>query len=216
MLITSPLYGQKDRMNSFQIGLNLTPDLNFRTLSIISNSEGTVPKAGVTLGVNTSYYFKEHFSLEAGINYAFRNYQRDDLFQDSEQYDPRFPDISRHHLNFQYIEVPVLANFFTNHKKLRFITSLGVSSNIFLNLEEKTWWIYPDKVVEWNSPYSSKPKNKISFSPIIALGLDYQISNKLNLRLQPTARYILPEKSSVVRAFSIGLNFGTYYRFSKE
>lgn len=214
IIFTSPLFAQKDSSSKFQLGLSIIPEMNFRKSKIITGSGGAVAKPGITFGANASYYFTSRFSLEAGLNYAFRNYQiNDNSYPEIIPNNPALPQAVKFYENFQYLEIPLTANFFSEHKKIRLITSLGISTNIFLNLKDREEWIYLDRIEEKYPNYNNylEFNNRFSFSPILACGLDYKISDKVNLRVQPTARFAIQDKNSALSVFSAGINFGVYY-----
>ncbi len=216
LILSTPLFAQKE--GRFQVGLNLTPNLNFKKIDV--SGDAAVPRAGLSFGANASYYFKPNLSLETGINMAFRNYRVNNTIELAdiyrEQVEIPVPDKIKYFEKFQFLEAPVTLNYFSNHKKIRLITSLGISTNFFLNYRIREQYFFPDRMEEVRPDYNYAALNKrVTFSPLVSVGIDYKISNNLSFRIQPTARFNIQEKNSIVKAFSTGINFGTYYRFSK-
>ena len=126
-----------------QIGINVSPDVCFRTLK---NNDGSwssdlvvdqrnkmeTVKVGYTAGLNVCFNIKKFVGLETGIQYSNKGYQtkKQDLIFG--QPDPSLPKQSKFVYDFHCIDIPVKANFTIGKKKVRFFTSVGVTTNIFI------------------------------------------------------------------------------------
>jgi hypothetical protein len=72
--------------------------------------------------------------------------------------------------------------------KIRFISSMGLTTNIFLNYEQTNVSVYSDRTekVQSSQDYDFK---RFNLSPTISAGIDYNINEKMSLRLETIFRY---------------------------
>ena len=195
-------YGQESSTIDFkrvQIGIIVSPDICFRTLknndgSPISdltltyrNNRETI-KIGYTAGLNACFNFKNIIGLETGVQYSNKGYQTKIEDITFGQPDPSLPDKFKYIYDYHYIDIPVKANFTIGKKKVRFFTSIGVTTNILIKYTETCILVYSDHTNrETNS--TSFNYNKVNISPTISVGIDYKINNRMNLRVEPTFRF---------------------------
>ena len=177
-----------------QIGLTLSPDIGFRTLQnndgssssdlvIESRNQFEVPKISYTMGVNARINFTQKFGLETGIHYSNKGYglnYEGFVFEG----DITWGECLSYRYNYHYIDVPIKANFTFGNKKLKFIAGAGLTANFFLH--ETIVQSYQDQTHKQSSEANN---NSFNLSPTVSFGIDYQISDKLHLRLEPTFKY---------------------------
>ena len=154
--ITVNIFGQevaKDAsipdFNKIQVGVNFSPDYCFRTLknndgsltssSILkSRNENETGKLGYTTGINVIYNLKKSIGIEVGIQYSNKGYQtKMQDFTYGSMIDPRTgfvyntsgqtPIQGEFIYNDYYIDIPLKVNFCFGKKKIRFITSAGLT-----------------------------------------------------------------------------------------
>jgi len=232
-LLTFSLFGQdkaeEPQIADFrrvQIGINVSPDICFRTLKnnngdsscdllIDQRNEREIVKVGYTAGIDASYHFTDFFSLETGIQYSNKGFQTKKQDVTTLEPEPDLPQKIQFIYNFHYIDIPVKANFTVGKKKIRFITSVGVTINVFLKETQTSILIYSDHTDRKTDP-SNYDHKKVNISPTISAGIDYKINSRMNLRIEPTFRYgILKIIDAPVSGylFSSGLNISYYYGF---
>lgn len=207
-----------------QIGINFSPDLCYRTLKnkslSISNdllinlrNDMETTKLGYTTGLNVCFNINKSIGLETGIQYSNKGYQtkmRDLKYTLPE---PDLPYKAKRRYNFHYIDIPVKANFTFGKKKVRFFTSAGITTNIFLQETQTLVLVYTDRTSRETNPTNYK-FNRINISPTISAGIDYKINDRTNLRVEPTFRYgvlKIIDESLTEYIYSGGLNIGYYY-----
>jgi hypothetical protein len=210
-VLSLSLYGQKDSLSRFQLGVSMMPDVN---VSLWSNDK-SIPKLGGTFGISVTYRLYRNLSVVTGLNYAGRNYESIDYQSYSYPRDPTFLN-TRKKSSEQYLELPVKLSYIMGIKKLRFTGSAGLITDYFLQYDAEYIHIYDDR--EEKSTYLSRFTDKrFSFSPFVSLGLDYRISDKLNLRAEPTFRFFEytnePDIKLYALRYNAGVNFGIYYCF---
>lgn len=211
--------------SGFQLGIHFSPDVCYRTLQNFDGSamsevilqqrnENETLKLGYTFGINTLFNLNKHVALETGINYSNKGYQTNMQVLYYFQYDPAFPQKMKSIYNYHYIDIPMKANFILGKKKLRFISSIGLTTNVFIKETSTSVLVYSDKT-ERNSSATNFNYNRFNLSPSIGLGIDYQLNDKMNLRIEPSFRYgILKIIDAPVTGylFNAGLNLSYYFK----
>lgn len=216
-------------LKHWNIGYTVSPDYCYRIVksdgSVTMNNivtfrnENEVPQFGITSGFNVGYFFTKHFTIETGINYSNRGYRTkyfSDFISPSGIPDPFIPTKINYIYNYNFIDIPLKINFVAGKKKLQFIASAGISTNFLLFLKETRIAEYSDGRKITSYP---KPQTGFDFSDLTILlsaGTDINLTNKLNLRIEPTYRYSLGIKqTSPIKEhlWSAGLNFGLYLKF---
>lgn len=218
-----------------QIGISISSDICFRTLKnnggnsftdiIIKqrNKDETV-KAGYTTGLNVCFNIKKFVGIETGIQYSNKGFQikqRDAVFGSQlppgtplpQEQDEKLPNKIGFVYNFHYIDIPVKANFTIGKKKVRFFTSIGLVTNIFIKETSTTILKYSDHT-ERKAGTINYNHNSVNISPVIGAGIDYKINNRMNLRIEPTFRYgVLKTVKAPVEEhlYNGGLNISYYF-----
>ena len=207
-----------------QIGINVSPDICFRTLKnndgsstsdlvVKLNNENETIKVGYTTGLNVCFNIKKFVGIETCIQYSNKGYQtkfKDLIFG---QPDPSAPNKAKFIYNFHCIDIPVKANFTIGKKKVRFFTSVGVTTNIFIKETQTSVLVYSDHTTRKTNPTSYDYK-RVNISPTISVGIDYKINSRMNLRVEPTFRYgVLKIIDAPVTGYlySGGLNISYYF-----
>ncbi len=220
-----PKETQTSDFRKVQIGINVSPDICYRTLKNNDGSstsdlimkldnENQTAKVGYTAGLNVCFSINKFFGLETGIQFSNKGYQTkftDLIFEQPEN--SSLPDKAKFIYNFHCIDIPIKANFTIGEKKIRFFTSVGLTTNILIKAASTSVLVYPDhtdrKINQTNSDY-----NKVNISPTVSVGIDYKINNRMNLRVEPTFRYgVLKIIDAPVTGYlySGGLNLNYYF-----
>lgn len=223
-------------INTVLIGLSFSPDMAYRTLH---NSDGAnmgssqlddrndreSPRFGFTGGLLMGYNFSSRFGLETGLQYAVRGWQsvnsnptfgdpidpRRGVVQDG---DNPLPSQITFRYHFHYLDIPLRAVFSFGTGKVRFISSLGVSTSILIDASQTSIVQYPDADTQRNTYSQDGDFEATNFFPTASAGMDYMINDKLNLRVEPTFRYgLVPINEAPVSSnlWSAGVNFTCYY-----
>ncbi len=205
--------------HKFQLGINFSPDVAFRSLSGEGNMITSVetPKMSYTTGASFVYNLTEKIGLETGLQYTNKGYGTESMY--SPIISPTMGYIGAVEFNYiysyHYLAIPLKANFLLGNKKVKFIGSIGVDTWLFLNATKKTI-----QYVNNNKDMSSRTIEEVEFrkiniSPIISAGIDWKLSEKLNLRIEPNFKYglIKTTYNSQIsdKLHSTGVNFALYY-----
>jgi len=215
-----------------QVGVNLSPNYCYRSLqnndgssigsSIIAlRNNNEKAKFGYTAGLDLRYNFSKHIAIETGIQYSNTGYQYDifaSVLTFSDPIDPRYGFVypgtgvslpEKFVYNYFYLDIPVRFIFIAGEKKIRFSGSVGLITDIFLKATVTS--VGGTSRITYDEPYAYKP---INISPMISLGFDYRISNKINVSAEPTFRYgLLKIIDEPVTGYlwNAGLNLTCYY-----
>lgn len=98
---------------------------------------------------------------------------------------------------------------------MRFITCIGATTNLLLK-ESQTLFLYYLNRTEKSQSSDGSSYNRFNISPMVSIGLDYRLTDKMSLRIEPTFRYgLLKIIDSPITAylFNAGLNVGYYIGF---
>ncbi|MGB3948391.1 MAG: outer membrane beta-barrel protein [Bacteroidia bacterium] len=238
LLFSIALFGQSDTIKSKKllIGLTASPDICYRTLKnndgsatssmvIDSRNSYEIPKLGYSTGFSICYSVSNHVGFETGLQYS----NKGEKFVNSnltfgDAIDPRrgftytngsAPTKIKLIYNYNYIDVPLRTIFTFGNRKTQFISSIGVTTNIFINYTQKSIIIFENGDKERNTQNQQYTFNPINFSPTVSLGVDYRFTEKINLRIEPTFRYgLIKIIDTPVTSYlwSGGLSFSCYYR----
>ena len=114
--------------------------------------------------------------------------------------------------SFSYLELPVVFRYKIIDRAIDFNLIGGISYNMLVNNSVYT-------IVD-GSKYSigkTEGLNMFSLSSSLGMGLEYNLSNKLSLNMEPTLRYYLnpfnQSAGSIVHPYSFGIFSGLSYKF---
>lgn len=210
------------------IGFSFSPDYSFRSLKntsgnnalnplVDSRNKIEIPKFGYTTGLNACFNLSQFISIETGILFSNRGYstKKQELVYATPEPNP----ISKAQFNYtyQYISIPVKAKFSFGKQNLRLIAGMGLQANLLLTTKEISKFEYATGVKSRSSSSSTAGFNKVDISPLVSLGVDAKLNNKMNLFIEPTFRYgIIKTKDAPIKEnlWNVGLNLGVYYELN--
>ena len=213
--ITFYSFGQDD-FKRFQIGVNFSPEVAYRFLSLslpqsMRNEYNDIdaPKFGYTTGINFCYNIKSFVGVEIGAQYSNKGFKTkiDDLV-----FDPLSSNATNTYkstLTYHYIDIPVKVNFTVGKKKVRFFTSVGLATNILIK-EFNAYTITDNstkQVVEKENSGNTAGVKRVNLSPMLSVGIDYKINNRMNFRAEPTFRVGVLNNY----LFNAGVNLAYYF-----
>jgi Outer membrane protein beta-barrel domain len=219
------------------IGANVSADYCYRTLKndyggsignliIDLRNDTEVPKLGYTAGLDLCYNIHKNIGIELGVQYSNKGYSfssldlyygdmRDDrygfTYDSNGASSPINIKIIYNHI---YFDVPLRAILSFGEKKVRFVTSIGVATNILLKATNTIILEYQNEDTKKQTQELNYDFNKVNFSPMISIGVDYKVGKKINLRAEPTFRYgVLKIIDAPIAGYlwNSGLNISCYY-----
>ena len=218
LLFSTLVYGQDipvpTQDNGFKkllLGANFSPNYCYR---VLRNNDGSAVsdeiialrnksekyKIGYSAGVNLSYNFSKHFGVEAGLQYANIGYSggafdyvfgdqvasRNGAVYSSGLYDlPYVSKIVRHHT---FLDLPIRAILYFGKNKIRFVAGMGAALSFAIK-ESRTVIFEGNSSLKKQQQATPYDYNAFNFSPIVSAGIDYRLTNKWSLKLEPTFRY---------------------------
>lgn len=221
-------YGQEvtpPNFKRFQIGINYSQDVCYRILQnndgsamsdlvIDSRNDLEIAKFGYTSGLNICYNISSFLGVETGLQYSNKGYQTNELTFVAAQPDPSIPESAKFIYSFHYVDIPVKVNFTVGIKrKMKFFSSVGVTTNVFIQETSTTVYHYSDRTERHTSPTNYDYK-RVNLSPTVSAGIDYMINSRMNLRVEPTFRFgVLKIIDSPVTGYLYngGLNVSYYF-----
>jgi hypothetical protein len=163
----------------------------------VSNSSGTIDIAD-----NTSVYYITNYGQRNNHNMSSGSYDELSLQVNSGEVIQ----------NFEYIEIPLVLRYRLIDRKIGFNFLGGLSTNLLVS--SNTYYNEDGNKEKIGETTDIKPFN---YSSIIGIGIDYAISKRFNINLEPTFRYYLNsinESSSIgSHPYSLGVFTGVRYYF---
>ena len=219
LLSMIPLYsvllgqGKSDDFHRIQLGVNFAPAYAYRTLNwdsenwiLQGRNEYEIAKFGYSGGLNIYYNLNDWFGIGSGIQYANKGYRAKKVYMDEDQTDfvlnnsQWFRTVHR----FHYVEIPLKAQFTMGKQKVRFLSGVGLTTGFLLN---QTNAFQYDGGENKSENYADQ-YNRINLFPTVSVGVDYKITSKSNVRIEPMFQYGIVEtaKSSDEYLWSLGVN----------
>jgi hypothetical protein len=227
------------------LGVNLSPDICYRTLrnndgnnitsrSIDLHNQIEIPKLGYTFGLNISYNFNKQFGIETGVQFSNKGYANKKIDLRSGQpsnidptkgfttptLDPLNSAVKLKIVyNHLYLDIPLRVNFKYGENKIRFISSIGLTTNIFLKATQTNISEYKNgKTKRRTSKQQESNYKLLDVSPTISAGIEYWISPEINLRMEPIFRYgVLKIIDTPITGYlwNAGLNIAFFYKIKQ-
>ncbi|MHB8259255.1 MAG: hypothetical protein ACYDCN_06785 [Bacteroidia bacterium] len=194
------------------IGVNFSPDYCsgiFKDPVVNTLGLKAIPKFGYTSGINIFCIITKHLSIETGVQYSKKEFDVKTDLTFGDRIDRRrgfVYNTGENNANiYNYLDIPLKANFTFGKKRIRFISSIGVTTNLFLNATSYSFFV-------------GNNNNRINLSPTISCGIDFKIKNRMCLRIEPTLRYGILKVSNDLATLYIwnaGLNISYYFGVRK-
>jgi hypothetical protein len=228
-----PIFGQNEakpnEVGKMQFGVNFSPDINYRRLYANEKSsftnftlnyrdENELAKLSLSTGFNFCYQVNSFFGIETGVQYANKGYTAFNLglaFEPRDSNDPGIPFDIISVYSYHFFDFPLRVNFTIGKKDVRFFSSVGLIVNGMFRTTRTDFLTFSDRT-EKRKFKIDEGFNRFNVSSLISLGVDYRLTEKTNLRLEPTFRYtILPITNTPITAqlYNVGLNMGYYFGF---
>lgn len=210
-----------------QVGLSFSPDYSYRVIALQENEPNSKRLRdwrddresavfGYTTGLSCQLNLFERFGIAAGIQYSQKGYQSEWREVSPLEPDPAIPLKVEQYHKFEYIEVPVTARYRLLLGRLHFVTSLGASLGVLVSSSSTMEITYADGEASTSNTESTNTEavRTINLAPIASLGAEYEISNHIELRMEPTFRYSitgLTDAPLADRLWSAGINVGLWF-----
>lgn len=175
-----------------RIGFNFSPDYSSTILKsdnpYLQNliEDLVEPKFGYTTGIAFSYIISQWLAFDAGLHFASKGYKSSWIQLTDQNGD--FVGESRYVDKFYYVDIPLTALFYLSKNKFRLYATAGFSPSIFINNKYFLEVKHPngeEETVNSDNPMTFRTVNLVMLA---GLGMDYAMSDKISLRLEPIYR----------------------------
>ncbi len=179
---------------------------------------------GFTTGLNAIKKLNKHFEFATGLLYSQKVTTYDFSYANimwDWGYPAPMPLRTKSVFSSNYLDVPVKVYFVAGNHELKFISSVGITYEIWVNSVDKENTNYADgtnQSTKINYSYSDYFANRLHISPSASMGLQYDFKNKMFLRLESTYttfpfHTISLQVIDYTTFYSFGLNLSVYRRF---
>ncbi len=230
-LVSIFAFGQTENSNSvrkFSFGINFSPDYAYRRLLANNNGDWLVKsrnemetaRFGFTSGFTAKYQFHSRFVLESGLQFADKG---DKYTIDSGDFviidtgfeadDHAIPDKAKIKYHNYYLSIPVKVNYYVLRKGINLFLSAGASADFHLTTRVKSIQEFSGKRVKENNKLEGD-FNPLNLVGIAGFGIEKNIAQHLQFRLEPVFRYSLTPLADGLlneHLYSLGVNFTLFY-----
>lgn len=190
-----------------KVGVSVTPGFNYRWLTINKSivepgglddigeqgvvsgrNKYEVPFIGISAGGRISIWVNKFFTAETGIDYACYMYRNKKMILSGFEgtADSIYRGLSGTY-GYNYLNLPLAANFTFGKKKVQGLVSTGCNINFLLSSYAE-WIIYKSDGSEKHQRVKGNdPFVRVNISPFIGIGMQYNINPLLQLRIMPLA-----------------------------
>ncbi|WP_129019755.1 outer membrane beta-barrel protein [Edaphocola flava] len=222
----APAGHQSAKPSRWQIGLNVSPQINYRLLranpgdhgsDIITESRNQIeiPRPQYTAGVSLGYQLNEHISLNSGLQYSNwggqTNKRRDLIYAFP---NPALPTQVSMLYNINYLILPATVNVTFGHKRLKFTAGAGLNAMYLLREQTKQSLFYASGETETETASASYYR-KFNLAAQLSAGVDYALNEKVHLKLEPIFRFaVIKSNDAPVKEnlYNYGLNIAAYWK----
>jgi hypothetical protein len=188
------------------------------TASFIFPWEGTYSRTNALVGADLLHSLSTHWQVKTGLHFYLTGYvQETDLMWPSEftleGYKPLLPN-ERLIINHLFLEIPLLLRYRLTEKRLTPYAEAGISTNYYLTTGIK-------ERIEGNTKTSrqrNEAVNPVNVALRFAAGVQYRLSEKHRVFLQPMLRYQLGsiEKTAANPGIGWGVEAGWMLRLAAK
>jgi opacity protein-like surface antigen len=205
------LNGQDNRFSIGLIGSLESNKYDFISTSLTENYDYEA-SIGYSCGIGAKYNLTEKLFLKSGLLLYSHGYSIKYNYVFMDEGDPLIPRQSD--LRVTYFRIPLKVGFqVLNFGKFSFNPAVGLNTAFQISIYEKT--TYEDNA-QRESTILSADLNKTQLGINIDLGVEYELSQNMNLTIIPyLAKGLnkLDDNGMETGQISIGGKFGLYYRF---
>ncbi len=211
-LISITVFAQDKKL---LLGFSFSPEYSNEQISYISIPNGIKGTFGYSTGLKLLYKIKSRWALETGL--VFSNKARKLSLEGYNVWDlndPYYANLNSTKIKYTsyYLEIPMKVNYYITTGKLKIFISTGISGDLLLLRKSKYTYTYNDGTTEKLIYKSSEKFNAIVLGVQAGLGLEYNVSNRFIMRIEPTYKgQVLNFYRYTTNYFSLGGNFGLFY-----
>ncbi|MBS1594795.1 MAG: PorT family protein [Bacteroidetes bacterium] len=176
---------------------------------------------GYNAGLNVTWQFHKNVAFEGGISYMLRGWQwRQDSVWFATSFPPQYDSIYslKAKDNYHYINIPLKLKFYAGKGKVKFVGGVGVSLDFLIGTSQTSTLSYHGKTVQRYDAAvfpARKFYNVFNVSALASAGIDYAISHKYGIRVEPYFSHqcmkINKQGSIYGYLWNAGINWAFYF-----
>lgn len=226
IILSLPLFlkAQDIPKSKFSIGAHFSSDINYRKLENttddtfydeIMEESNTREKnrMGYTGGVTLSYHISPKIFLSSGVLFSQKGYHSKPIYLTYRHISGQTKNHTASYIRtYDYIDIPLHLRVAFGNQKLQFIAGAGLNLNILLDSREERMIKEEDFYQKINT---TKVNTPINLSPMVSVGVSYQLTPKIKIMAEPTFRHQMlknDEYKLTEYLFNYGLNVSVFYR----
>ncbi len=203
----------------WQLGFSFSPEYSYRSLhgdNPVIEMRDSLEKArfGFSTGIVVKNVINPRWSITGGLMYSDKGEKtiKSNLYS----IDPRpgDPVSSQTTWRYHYLDIPLKARYYLLDGKISVFISAGVAVNIFLQETKTVKLWYSDNSTEIrHNAIDDSSLRPLSLTGIAGAGIEYLLTSKLTLSLEPVFRHsLIPVNDGGIRQcqFSAGINTGIF------
>lgn len=225
-ILSIPLFlqAQDTPKSKFSIGAHFSSDINYRKLENttddtfydeIMEESNTREKnrMGYTGGVTLSYHISPKIFLSSGVLFSQKGYHSKPIYLTYRHISGQTKNRTASYIRtYDYIDIPIHLRYAFGNRKLQFIAGAGLNLNILLDSRE-------ERMIKEENFYqklnTTKVYTPINLSPMVSVGVNYQLTPKINIMAEPTFRHQILKNNEyrlTEYLFNYGLNVSAFYK----
>jgi hypothetical protein len=225
-ILSIPLFlqAQDTPKSRWSVAANFSTDINYRKLENttddpfydeIKEESNTREKnrMGYTGGVTLGYNITSKLSLSSGVQFSQKGYHSKPIYLTYRSISGQTKNRTASYIRtYDYIDVPLHLRYAFGNRKLQFIAGAGLNLNILLDSRE-------ERMIKEENFYqklnTTKVNTPINLSPMVSVGVNYQLTPKINIMAEPTLRHQILKNNEyrlTEYLFNYGLNISAFYK----
>ena len=225
-ILSIPLFlqAQDTPKSRWSVAANFSTDINYRKLENttddpfydeIKEESNTREKnrMGYTGGVTLGYNITSKLSLSSGVQFSQKGYHSKPIYLTYRSISGQTKNRTASYIRtYDYIDVPLHLRYAFGNRKLQFIAGAGLNLNILLDSRE-------ERMIKEENFYqklnTTKVYTPINLSPMVSVGVSYQLTPKINIMAEPTFRHQILKNNEyrlTEYLFNYGLNVSAFYK----
>jgi Outer membrane protein beta-barrel domain len=227
LLLPILVFSQSIKAKRLSIGLSYEEDICYRQLNYsstnkiaeaIRNNDET-SKFGFTTGINFRYKLSNRITLELAVLYTNIGAKTKIKELEWATVSNELPNKSKTVFAFKTLAAPLKINYKITIGKLNTYITTGLSLNYLINRKTTVTSYFADRGSAKTSDNLRLGFENFTFSLIAGFGIDYPLSKRITLNVEPIFRQgvssVNTEKSAKEYLYTAGINTRAFYNFKK-
>lgn len=190
------------------VGISLAPECSFRRIEMVYQTIYTlsdyeyrirseVPSFSYTAGASLTYFIKKHLSVSMGVNFSQKGFSTERIEVITVDYPEGGLGKVKIRYNYNYIEIPVKAQYLVGKKKARLVMECGLSPAFLLYKQAIKRYEYYNGEKRREKDKPNYINNTFNLFLNIGAGADIVLRENLSLRILPSFNYGLMRTGTV-------------------